>query len=132
MLYSSQARSVMKYSPLVWSSLPPSFLALLDRLHQARRHMEARIRENDRPVYYQSLQHRRDMAALCVIQGPRAEFEPTDPSAYNTRNILQNVESAGAKKGLASLNLHLIVGISSTRVEAVVRVPINLYCDELP
>lgn len=64
MLYNSKVRSLIKYSPLVWSS----FLVLLDRVqNQTRRLVEFKMRENDRPVYTQSLQHHRDVAALCVF-----------------------------------------------------------------
>nr|XP_027229081.1 uncharacterized protein LOC113820905 [Penaeus vannamei] len=96
MLYNSQVRSLMEYSPLVWSSCPPSFLTLLDRVqNQARRLVEFKMRENDRPVYFQSLQHRRDVAALCVFYKVHQEnnphlatlrLQPEVPSTYNTRN----------------------------------------------
>lgn len=96
MLYNSQVRSLMEYSPLVWSSSPPSFLTLLDRVqNQARRLVEFKMRENDRPVYFQSLQHRRDVAALCVFYKVHQQnsphlatlrLQPEVPSTYNTRN----------------------------------------------
>ncbi|XP_069978395.1 uncharacterized protein [Penaeus vannamei] len=85
----------MEYSPLVWSSCPPSFLALLDRVqNQARRLVESKMRQNDRPVYFQSLQHSRDVAALCVFLKVHQQntphlatlLYPEVPTTYNTRN----------------------------------------------
>ncbi|XP_069993142.1 uncharacterized protein [Penaeus vannamei] len=96
MLYNSQVRSLMEYSPLVWSSCPPSFLALLDSVqNQARRLVVFKLRENDRPVHFQSLQHRRDVAALCVFYKVHQQNSPhlatlrlqsEAPSTYNIRN----------------------------------------------
>ena len=67
-LYNSQIRPLMEYSPLVWSSCPPSYLRLLDRVQErARRLVENRMSNTDSPIFFQSLQHRRDVAGLCVF-----------------------------------------------------------------
>ena len=67
-LYNSQVRSLMEYSPLVWSSCPPSYLNLLDKVQdRARRLVEYKMREHDPPTAFQPLQHRRDVAGLCVV-----------------------------------------------------------------
>ena len=64
-LYNSQVRSLMEYSPLVWSSCPPSYLRLLDKVQErARRLIEYR---SQTPVIFQTLQHRRDVSGLCVF-----------------------------------------------------------------
>ena len=47
-LYKSQVRSLMEYSPLAWSSCPPSYLCLLDRVQaRAQRLSRLRTREGD-------------------------------------------------------------------------------------
>ena len=67
-LYNSQVRSVMEYSPLVWSSCPPSHLRLLDRVQErARRLVEYKRQNVDPPIFFQPLQHRRDVSGLCVF-----------------------------------------------------------------
>ena len=67
-LYNSQIRSLMEYSPLVWSSCPPSHLRLLDRVQErARRLVENRRLITDAPIFFQPLQHRRDVSGLCVF-----------------------------------------------------------------
>ena len=68
MLYNSQVRSLMEYSPLVWSSCPPSYLRLLDRVQErARRLVENKTQNHNTPVIFQPLQHRRDVSGLCVF-----------------------------------------------------------------
>lgn len=95
MLYNSQVRSHMEYSPLVWSSCPPSHLRLLDKVQEkAHRLVEYKKKHDDPPILFQPLQHRRDVSGLCVffkihklqyshltsLQLPQARI-----SAYNTR-----------------------------------------------
>ena len=76
-LYNSQVRSLMEYSPLVWSSCPPSYLTLLDRVqNRARRLVEFKAHHTDQPIHFQSLQHRRDVAALCVLYKVHKECIP--------------------------------------------------------
>lgn len=68
MLYNSQVRSLMEYSPLVWSSCPPSYLHLLDKVQdRAHRLVENKRQEHNTPIIFQSLQHRRDVSGLCVF-----------------------------------------------------------------
>lgn len=68
MLYNSQIRSLMEYSPLVWSSCPPSYLRLLDKVQdRVRRLVEFKQLETEPPIFFQPLQHRRDVAGLCVM-----------------------------------------------------------------
>lgn len=66
-LYKAQVRPLMEYSPLAWSSCPPSYLATLDRV-QAR---AQRLIQRTGPQYargsLQPLQERRDVAGLCVM-----------------------------------------------------------------
>jgi len=67
-LYHSQVRSVMEYCPLVWSCCPPSYLGLLDRVqNRAQRLVSYKTLVEDRHLHFQPLQHRRDVAALCVL-----------------------------------------------------------------
>jgi len=66
-LYKSQVRSLMEYSPLAWSSCPPSYLGLLDRV-QARAQRLSRMRTPEGDVRsLQPLQQRRDVAGMCVM-----------------------------------------------------------------
>ena len=68
MLYNSQVRSLMEYSSLAWLSCPPSHLALFDIVpNRARWLVELKAHVNDPQTHFQSLQHRRDVAGLCVI-----------------------------------------------------------------
>ena len=95
MLYNSQIRSLMEYSPLVWSSCPPSYLRLLDKVQdRARRLVEFKKLEGELPIFFQSLQHRRDVAGLCVLYKVQRLSNPhlsalrlrSAPQAgYNTR-----------------------------------------------
>ena len=67
-LYNSQVRSLMEYCPLVWSSCPASYLGLLDRVQdRALRLVSLKTNLSDRLRVFQPLQHRRDVAALCVL-----------------------------------------------------------------
>ena len=67
-LYAAQVRSVMEYAPLTWSSCPPSYLGLLDKVqNRARRLMDEKAQPEERIPPLQPLQHRRDVAGLCAI-----------------------------------------------------------------
>ena len=66
-LYKAQVRSVMEYSPLTWSSCPPSYLGLLDSVqNRATRLIQMKTRD-PRCYELQPLQHRRDVGGLCVM-----------------------------------------------------------------
>ncbi|KAG0715534.1 60S ribosomal protein L23 [Chionoecetes opilio] len=66
-LYKSQVRSLMEYSTLAWSSCPPSYLGLLDRV-QARAQRLARLKAPEAAAQIiQPLQQRRDVAGMCVM-----------------------------------------------------------------
>ncbi|KAG0716706.1 hypothetical protein GWK47_000966 [Chionoecetes opilio] len=55
----------MEYSPLAWSSCPPSYLRLLDRV-QARAQRLARLKDPEAAAeIIQPLQQRRDVAGMC-------------------------------------------------------------------
>ncbi|KAG0718387.1 hypothetical protein GWK47_007700 [Chionoecetes opilio] len=57
----------MEYSPLAWSSCPPSYLGLLDRV-QARAQRLARLKAPEAAAQIiQPLQQRRDVAGMCVM-----------------------------------------------------------------
>ena len=67
-LYNSQVRSLMEYCPLVWSSCPASYLGLLDRVqNRAQGLVSLKTNESERQRVFQPLQHRREVAALCVM-----------------------------------------------------------------
>ena len=61
-LYAAQVRSVMEYAPLTWSSCPPAYLGLLDKVQ----HRAQRLINSQQLPPIQSLQHRRDVAGLCA------------------------------------------------------------------
>ena len=67
MLYNSQIRSIMEYAPLVWSSCPPSYNALLDRIQERVRRLIDSKRNMENPVTLQPLCHRRAVSGLCVF-----------------------------------------------------------------
>ncbi|KAG0712286.1 hypothetical protein GWK47_018829 [Chionoecetes opilio] len=55
----------MEYTPLAWSSCPPSYLGLLDRV-QARAQRLARLKAPEAAAQIiQPLQQRRDVAGMC-------------------------------------------------------------------
>ena len=95
LLYNAQIRSVMEYSHLVWSSTPPSYLKLLDKIQERVQILvNSKLCNNDPPINFQSLQHRRNVSGLCVyykiqIQGAshliNLKLPPARPS-YETRN----------------------------------------------
>jgi len=67
-LYNSQVRSLMECSSLAWLSCPPTHLALLDTVqNRALRLVQLKTPVNEPPTRFQSLQHRRDVAGLCVF-----------------------------------------------------------------
>ena len=67
MIYNSQIRSVMEYAPLVWSSCPPSYNALLDKVQDRVRRLINSKRNMEDPVTLQPLCHRRAVSGLCVF-----------------------------------------------------------------
>ena len=67
MLYNSQIRSIMEYAPLVWSSCPASYNALLDRIQERVRRLINSKRNMEDPVTLQPLRHRRAVSGLCVF-----------------------------------------------------------------
>ena len=67
MLYNSQIRSIMEYAPLVWSSCPPSYLKLLDKIQERVSRLIDTKRPQDNPVALQTLQHRRAFSGLSVF-----------------------------------------------------------------
>ena len=99
-LYNSQVRSLMEYCPLVWSSCAPSYLELLDRIqNRAQRLVSLKTNESDRQLGFQPLQHRREVAALCVLYKAHRQniphlaalrlepgLEPGTAALHNTRN----------------------------------------------
>ena len=100
-IYNSQIRSLMEYSPLVWSSCPPSYLRLLDKIQErAQTLVNSKLQNNQPGKQFQSLSHRRNVAGLCVfykihvalvphlatLKLPRSRF------AYNTR---ENISAQG-------------------------------------
>ena len=76
-LYAAQVRSVMEYAPLTWSSCPPSYLGLLDQVqHRAQRLITDKAPPLQQPAPMQSLQHRRDVAGLCVMYKVHKQSAP--------------------------------------------------------
>ena len=59
----------MEYAPLTWSSCPPSYLGLLDKVQKrAERLIQMKLQQDQPPPPpLQPLQQRRDVAGLCVI-----------------------------------------------------------------
>ena len=76
-LYKSQVRSVMEYSPLVWSSCPPSYLNLLDKIQErAQRLIQYKMEGHERPTNLQPLQQRRDVSGMCVLYKAQRQHTP--------------------------------------------------------
>ena len=68
LLYNAQIRPLMEYAMLSWSSCPQSFLRLLDKIQErAHRIINFKRSQDDPPCSFQTLQHRRDVAGLCVL-----------------------------------------------------------------
>ena len=94
-LYNSQVRSLMEYCPLVWSSCPATYLGLLDRVQdRAQRLVSWKTNEHDQQRVFQPLQHRREVAALCVMYKVHRQniphlaplrLEPKTPALHDTR-----------------------------------------------
>ncbi|XP_050715616.1 uncharacterized protein LOC126998200 [Eriocheir sinensis] len=66
-LYKAQVRPLMEYSPLAWSSCPPSYLATLDRVQARAQRLIQRTGPQHARGSLQPLQERRDVAGLCVM-----------------------------------------------------------------
>ena len=67
----------MEYAPLTWSSCPPSYLGLLDKVqNRAQRLIHGKMTPGLQPLPLQSLQHRRDVAGLCAIYKIHRESAP--------------------------------------------------------
>ena len=76
-LYASQVRSLMEYAPLTWSSCPPSYLGLLDKVQKrAERLISMKTPQDVPPPALQPLQQRRDVAGLCVIYKTHKQCVP--------------------------------------------------------
>jgi len=92
-LYNSQIRSLMEYSPLVWSSCPPTYLHLLDKIQERAQRLVNSKLQNQHSVQFQSLQHRRNVSGLCVFYKIQQNKPPhlaslhlpTSRPIYNTR-----------------------------------------------
>ena len=97
-LYNSQIRSLMEYSPLVWSSCPPSYLRILDKIQERVQRLVNSKTQNEYPIRFQSLKHRRNVSGLCVFykihikKSPHLTSLTLPPSrpAYNTRGGANN------------------------------------------
>ena len=94
-LYNAQIRSVMEYSHLVWLSTPPSYLKLLDKIQErVQKLVNSKLGNNDSPIHFQSLQHRRNVSGLCVYYKIQVQAAPhlldlkLPPArlSYDTRN----------------------------------------------
>ncbi|KAG0725585.1 hypothetical protein GWK47_038367 [Chionoecetes opilio] len=66
-LYKAQVHPLMEYSPLAWSSCPPSYLATLGRFQRRAQRLDSDKRPHHAPDSFQPLQKRRDVAGLCVM-----------------------------------------------------------------
>ncbi|KAG0724822.1 RNA-directed DNA polymerase from mobile element jockey [Chionoecetes opilio] len=66
-LYKAQVRPLMEYSPLAWSSCPPSYLATQDRVQRRAQRLVSDKRPHHAPDSFQPLQEHRDVAGLCVM-----------------------------------------------------------------
>jgi len=76
-LYAAQVRSLMEYAPLTWSSCPPSYLGLLDKIQQrAQRLICLKAPPDQSSPLMQPLQQRRDVAGLCVIYKTHKQSAP--------------------------------------------------------
>ncbi|XP_063605111.1 uncharacterized protein LOC134780363 [Penaeus indicus] len=92
----------MEYSPLAWLSYPPTHLAFLDTVqNRAQRLVERKTPVNEPPPHFQSLQHWRDVAGLCVFYKIHKEnsspltslrLPPADAPTYGTRNASNRIQ----------------------------------------
>ncbi len=95
-LYAAQVRSVMEYAPLTWSSCPPSYLGLLEKVqHRAQMFINNKTTPGQQLPPLQPLQHRRDVAGLCTIYKIHRDGAPhlatlrqpwATPHPYTTRD----------------------------------------------
>ncbi|KAG0728236.1 hypothetical protein GWK47_032923 [Chionoecetes opilio] len=77
-LYAAQVRSLMEYAPLTWSSCPPSYLSLLDKVQaRAQRLIRLKALQDQLLPPLQPLQQRRDVAGLCVVYKTHKQHVPT-------------------------------------------------------
>ena len=75
-LYKAQVRPVMEYAPLSWSSCPPSYLTGLERVQARARRLVRDCPRGHASDSFQPLQHRRDVAGLCVMYKAQALHTP--------------------------------------------------------
>ncbi|KAG0722335.1 hypothetical protein GWK47_006092 [Chionoecetes opilio] len=76
-LYAAQVRSLMEYAPLTWSSCPPSYLCLLDKVQaRAQRLIHLKALLDQLLPILQSLQQRRNIAELCVVYKTHKQHVP--------------------------------------------------------
>ncbi|KAG0712820.1 hypothetical protein GWK47_017590 [Chionoecetes opilio] len=73
----AQVRSLMEYAPLTWSSCPPSYLSLLDKVQaRAQRLIPLKALQDQLLPPLQPLQQRRDVAGLCVVYKTHKQHVP--------------------------------------------------------
>ena len=75
-VYKAQVRSVMEYSPLAWSSCPPSHLKILDKVQRRAERLIMQKCTRGEVISLQRLQHRRDVAGLCVMYKVHKQHSP--------------------------------------------------------
>ncbi|KAG0712555.1 hypothetical protein GWK47_018223 [Chionoecetes opilio] len=76
-LYAAQVRSLMEYAPLTWSSCPPSYLSLLDKVQaRAQRLIRLKALQDQLLPPLQPLQQRRDVAGLCIVYKTHKQHVP--------------------------------------------------------
>ncbi|KAG0718080.1 hypothetical protein GWK47_053169 [Chionoecetes opilio] len=95
-LYAAQVRSLMDYAPLTWSSCPPSYLSLLDKVQaRAQRLIRLNALQDQLLPPLQPLQQRRDVSGLCVVYKTHKQHVPhlaalrqpwARPHGHTTRN----------------------------------------------
>ncbi|KAG0718952.1 hypothetical protein GWK47_051501 [Chionoecetes opilio] len=67
----------MEYAPLTWSSCPPSYLSLLDKVQaRAQRLIRLKALQDQLLPPLQPLQQRRDVAGLCVVYKTHKQHVP--------------------------------------------------------
>lgn len=98
-LYNAQVRSHLEYAPLSWQGCPPSHLRLLDKVEERACRLIASLEAGQvRQQMHQTLQHRRDVAALTVLYKANVKkithLQPLQVQkgerVRNTRNSLIN------------------------------------------
>ncbi|KAG0727741.1 hypothetical protein GWK47_033998 [Chionoecetes opilio] len=81
-IYAAQVCSLMEYAPLTWSSCPPSYLGLLDKVqNRAQPLISPKAAPDIQPPPLQPLQHRRDWPACALrtkssSRAPRTSLHP--------------------------------------------------------